>query len=182
MQIELIEHSINTYLGQIQNGSSLEFDKQQWALVRTGTTANCNLTKDRTRVDFTILIKTRSEKAYLHWLKENLFEQHPAEFTELQILTETKYSRISFVHAQTDLKVSLNVNNITGIFNSKLIGYFNLVDIRFHKLSILLIRWHKDFLHFKEQQFVFPSYVKTQHIINVYALQLMLATWMQHIG
>ena len=182
MQIELIEHSINTYLGQIQNGSSLEFDNQQWALVRTGTTANCNLTKDRTWVDFTILIKTRNEKAYLHWLKEVLFEQHPAEFTELQILTETKYSRISFVHAQTDLKVSLNVNNITGIFNSKLIGYFNLVDIRFHKLSILLIRWHKDFLHFKEQQFVFPSYVKTQHIINVYALQLMLATWMQHIG
>ena len=118
----------------------------------------------------------------MHWLKEALFEQHPTEFTEPQILTETKYIRISFVHAQTDLKVSLNVNNIAGIFNSKLIGHFNSVDVRFHKISILLIRWHKDFLHFKEQQFVFPSRVKPRQIINVYALQLMLATWMQHIG
>jgi len=125
MQIELIEQIINTYLGRIQNDYSSEFDKQQWALVRTGTTANCNLTKERNRVDFTIIIKTRSEKAYLHWLKEALFEQHPAEFTEVQILTETKYIRISFVHAQTGLKVSLNVNNIAGIFNSKLIGHFN---------------------------------------------------------
>jgi DNA polymerase sigma len=118
----------------------------------------------------------------LHWLKEALFEQHPAEFTELQILTETKYIRISFVHAQTDLKVTLNVNNIAGIFNSKLIGHFNSVDVRFHKISILLIRWHKEFLHFKDLQFAFPSHVESHHLINVYSLQLMLATWMQHIG
>jgi hypothetical protein len=83
---------------------------------------------------------------------------------------------------QTGLKVALNANNITGVFNSQLISHFNQVDSRFHKLSIFFIRWHKAFLHFSFPKMSFPGYGQPQHLINVYALQLMLATWMQHIG
>ena len=78
--------------------------------------ANCNLTKDRNRVDFTLLVKTRSEKAYLHWIKESIIDKHADEFRDQKISMDTKYMYLSFLHKQTGLTVLINVNNIAGIF------------------------------------------------------------------
>lgn len=89
---------------------------------------------------------------------------------------ETKYVHLTFVHRRTGLIVSLNVNNTAGVFNSQLISHFNQTDKRFHKLSIFLLRWHKAFLI---QESYTANSGKPMHLISVYALQLMLLTWMQ---
>lgn len=149
-------------------------------LQRVGTTVNCNLTKDRNRVDFTVIVKTPSEKDYLLWVKTAVLDLYPSVFADLQIFTETKYMKISFSHRETDLQVSLNVNNIAGVFNSMLIAHFNSIDVRFHRISVFMLRWHRQFLQFRE-----PSdsqHAKPLHILSVYSLQMMLATWMQHTG
>ena len=94
-------------------------------------------------MDFTLIIKTPSEKEYLLWVKTAVLDPHKDEFADLQIFTETKYIKISFTHRETDLHVSLNVNNIAGVFNSMLIAYYNSIDVRFHKISVFMLRWHR---------------------------------------
>lgn len=108
-----------------------------------------------------------------------MLDHFQSEFTDLQIYTETKYMKVSFTHKQTELQVSLNVNNIAGVFNSLLIAHFNQIDERFHKLSVFLLRWHRSFLQFRETQY---QHTKPLHIMSVYALQMMLVTWMQHVN
>lgn len=89
---------------------------------------------------------------------------------------DTKYVHLSFKHLRTGLNISLNVNNTAGVLGSLLISHFNQTDRRFHKLSIFLLRWHKEAL---SQDFNHASSGKPMHLVSVYALQLMLLTWMQ---
>lgn len=90
--------------------------------------------------------------------------------------------------------MSINANNVSGFFNSQLIGYFNQADQRFHKLSIFMIRWHKEYMQHTDHYLNdlrltgIKNYIKcrntlskTMHVVSIYVLQLMLVTWMQHI-
>jgi hypothetical protein len=72
-RISQIEQKLNFLLAQAS--------AQQCVLVRVGTSANCNMTKDRNRVDFTLLARTKSDKAFLYWVKESIIDLHPEEFT-----------------------------------------------------------------------------------------------------
>lgn len=136
-QIEKIESRLKVLL------ESISKDASKWALIRTGTSANCNLTKHRNRVDFTLLVKTQNVKTYLEWVKKQVIDPYPGEFSEVQVVSETRYLFLSFVHNPTQMVVSLNVNNIAGIFNCLLISHFNSVDLRVHRLSIFMLRWHQ---------------------------------------
>ena len=66
--MDKLESTLNLLLSKNDNNQL----KTNWVLVRTGTAANCNLTKGRNQIDYTLLIRTRSNKAYLHWLKERV--------------------------------------------------------------------------------------------------------------
>ena len=77
--------------------------------------------------------------------------------------------------------MSINANNVSGFFNSQLIGYFNQADQRFHKLSIFMIRWHKEYMQHTDHYLNDLRLSKTMHVVSIYVLQLMLVTWMQHI-
>lgn len=156
-----------------------DYSTNRCGVIRTGTSANCNLTRDRNRLDFTLLVRTRSEKAYLYWIKENMLDPHKDEFQDAKVVSDSRYLYLSFTHRPSQMLVSLNVNNIAGVFNSQLISHFNSLDHRVHRLSIFLLKWHRHFLISKDHT---GTQGKPMQLLSVYAVQLMLLTWLQQNG
>jgi hypothetical protein len=90
--------------------------------VRTGTAANCNLTRDRTTIEFTLITNTRSPKAFLHWLKETVCVKFSDHFKEAQISTDDKFPALTLTDNETSLKARITVNNLLGLCAAHLIS------------------------------------------------------------
>ena len=98
-------------------------------------------------------------------------------------------------------KIRLTLNSIIDLCTTRLISSYNEIDQRFHKLSIFMQAWRTSYLRqeaegqisgkepansemsaYRSEIDLRESSFSSEHLVSLYALQLMLITFMQSRG